>query len=89
MIRKLRLNVSLVREGDDLVIDTTAQRHKSELQEATSLNMLNCLTINTYLSLRAHANLLRSLPILRAQPHHCEQARAALARTLHQELRTV
>ena len=31
VIRKLRWNISLKREGSDLVIDTTEQRHKSEL----------------------------------------------------------
>ena len=29
VIRKLRWNLSLVREGEDLVIDTTVQRHKT------------------------------------------------------------
>ena len=31
VIRKLRWNLSLKREGSDLVVDTTEQRHKSEL----------------------------------------------------------
>ena len=31
VIRKLRWNLSLKREGSDLLIDTSEQRHKSEL----------------------------------------------------------
>ena len=37
VIRKLRWNLSLKREGSDLVIDTTEQRHKSELAALPTL----------------------------------------------------
>lgn len=37
VIRKLRWNLSLKREGSDLVIDTSEQRHKSELAALSTL----------------------------------------------------
>ena len=37
VIRKLRWNLSLKREGSDLVVDTTEQRHKSELAALPTL----------------------------------------------------
>ena len=36
VIRKLRWGVSLVKESDDFVIDTTLQRHKSKPPPAMS-----------------------------------------------------
>ena len=74
VIRKLRWNLSLKRADNDLVIDTTVQRHKSQLSALLPTVQLHCeLTTSP----------LGSVKVLRAQRDHGEQDGAAVPRKVH------